>query len=54
MVDRIVCDFEWDDAKALSNMDKHGVSFDRAATVLLDQFALTVFDAPIARMRNAG
>jgi uncharacterized protein len=35
---------EWDDAKAKSNLNKHGVSFDEAATVFEDYFALTVND----------
>ncbi len=35
---------EWDDAKAQSNLNKHGVSFDEAATVFEDYFALTVND----------
>lgn len=38
-------DVAWDPAKAVSNLAKHGVSFDQAATVLLDPLALTVFDA---------
>ncbi len=37
-------DVTWDDAKAQSNIAKHGVSFAQAATVLLDPLALTVFD----------
>lgn len=37
-------DFEWDPAKAASNLAKHGVTFEQAATVLLDALALTVFD----------
>jgi uncharacterized DUF497 family protein len=37
-------DFEWDPAKAASNLAKHGVAFEQAATVLLDPLALTVFD----------
>jgi uncharacterized DUF497 family protein len=41
---RIVFDFEWDDAKALTNKAKHGVTFDQAATVFLDALALTVYD----------
>jgi len=40
----IVYDFEWDGAKALANVAKHGVTFDQAATVFLDALALTVFD----------
>jgi len=38
-------DFEWDAAKAQSNLAKHGVAFEQAATVLADPLALTVFDA---------
>ena len=38
-------DIAWDPVKAQSNLAKHGVSFDQAATVLLDPLALTVFDA---------
>lgn len=37
-------DFEWDPVKALSNAGKHDVTFDQAATVFLDAFALTVYD----------
>ena len=33
--------FEWDPAKARTNLRKHGVSFDEAATVFLDDFSLT-------------
>jgi uncharacterized DUF497 family protein len=36
--------FEWDPAKALSNNEKHGVSFDEAATVFRDAKALSIFD----------
>lgn len=37
-------DFEWDPAKAKQNLRKHGVSFERAATVFLDPHALSIFD----------
>jgi uncharacterized DUF497 family protein len=37
-------DIVWDDAKAQSNLDKHGVTFAQAATVMLDPLALTVYD----------
>ena len=37
-------DVNWDDAKAQSNLLKHGVTFAQAATVMLDPLALTVFD----------
>jgi uncharacterized protein len=31
--------FAWDDEKAASNLEKHGVSFDEAATAFLDEYA---------------
>jgi len=36
---------EWDPDKAESNFAKHGVSFDEAATSLLDPMALAIEDA---------
>jgi uncharacterized DUF497 family protein len=39
-----VYDFDWDPAKAASNFRKHGVTFEQAATVLLDALALTIYD----------
>lgn len=33
--------FEWDDAKARSNLRKHGVSFEDAVTVFDDPMAVT-------------
>lgn len=35
---------QWDRSKAAANLDKHGVDFADAATVLEDDFALTVED----------
>lgn len=37
--------FEWDPAKAASNLKKHGVSFGEAQSVFYDEFALQFFDA---------
>ena len=37
--------FEWDDAKALSNIEKHGISFEEASTVFDDEQAI-LFDDP--------
>jgi len=34
-------DFEWDAAKAASNLKKHGISFDTALLVFSDPFVLT-------------
>lgn len=36
--------FEWDLAKAASNLRKHGVSFEEAQTVFYDEFAVQFFD----------
>ncbi len=36
--------FEWDPRKALENRNKHGVSFDEAATVFKDSTAISIFD----------
>jgi uncharacterized protein len=37
--------FEWDDGKAQSNLQKHGVSFSEAATVFADPLA-AIFEDP--------
>ena len=37
-------DFEWDSSKAESNLEKHGVSFEEAATVFADPFAVFLDD----------
>jgi len=37
-------DFEWDEAKANSNLAKHGLDFAEAATVFGDPLAITFFD----------
>lgn len=37
-------DFSWDDEKASSNLEKHGVSFEEASTVFYDPFALVIPD----------
>lgn len=37
-------DFEWDDAKAESNLAKHGVSFPEAATIFADPLAVFLDD----------
>ena len=36
--------YEWDSPKAELNLRKHGVSFDEAATVFLDQLAVSGAD----------
>lgn len=37
-------EFEWDDAKAASNAEKHGISFDEARSVFRDPFAVELLD----------
>jgi uncharacterized DUF497 family protein len=36
--------FEWDPAKAASNLRKHGVSFEEASTAFSDEHALLIDD----------
>ena len=36
--------FEWDEKKNLSNKKKHGVSFEEAQTVFIDESALLIHD----------
>ena len=36
--------FEWDEKKAMSNIQKHGVTFEEATTVLQDELSLTLND----------
>jgi uncharacterized DUF497 family protein len=38
------CNFEWDPGKAKINKEKHGISFEEAATVFLDPLASTIYD----------
>ncbi len=35
-------DFEWESEKAMSNLDKHGVSFEIACDVFFDPFVMLV------------
>ncbi len=37
--------FEWNAAKAESNIKKHGVSFEEAKSVFYDEFALQFYDS---------
>ena len=36
--------FEWDSAKATTNIKKHGISFEEAQSVFYDEFAVQFFD----------
>ncbi|MET0792190.1 MAG: BrnT family toxin [Polyangiaceae bacterium] len=37
-------DFEWEEDKARSNLEKHGVSFEEASSVFLDPYFLATDD----------
>jgi uncharacterized DUF497 family protein len=36
--------FEWDPQKAITNFEKHGITFDEASTVFKDNLSLTIDD----------
>ena len=36
--------FEWDRSKSASNLEKHGVSFEEAATAFGDPLSITILD----------
>ena len=38
--------FDWDPAKAASNLRKHGVSFEEAQSVFYDELAVQFYDDP--------
>lgn len=44
--------FEWDPSKARQNVQKHGIAFERAATVFLDPEALSEFDEEHSEHEN--
>lgn len=54
-VGRAICDtvqavrFEWDPEKAATNLARHGVSFEEAATVFGNPLAVTFFDPDHSR-----
>ena len=36
--------FTWDPDKAISNREKHGISFEQAATLFRDPLAISIYD----------
>ena len=36
--------FTWDPAKAIANREKHGISFEQAATLFRDPLAVSIYD----------
>ncbi|HKP76442.1 MAG TPA: BrnT family toxin [Longimicrobiaceae bacterium] len=47
------CAFEWDDEKARSNYDKHGVTFEEAAEAVLDPMARPGEASVVGETRNS-
>ena len=45
-------EFEWDPNKAASNLEKHGVAFEEAATAFGDPLSLTIADPTIPMKRT--
>ncbi len=48
----IAYDFQWNTVKATTNIDKHGVTFEQAASVFLVPLSLTIIDE--ARSHDEG
>ena len=46
--------FVWDSRKAASSLKKHGVSFEEASTVFLDQLSITGAAPTIQKVRSVG
>jgi uncharacterized DUF497 family protein len=42
--ERMQYNFDWDPVKAKQNLRKHGVSFERAAMIFRDPFAISIYD----------
>lgn len=42
--------FEWDEAKAASNLKKHGVSFEEASTIFDDPLAIIIGHSILNRL----
>ncbi len=49
MAEQFQFQFEWDARKARQNLNKHRVTFERAATIFLDPKALSEFDEEHSR-----
>ena len=47
--------FEWDEAKAASNLKKHQVSFEEAKSIFFDEFGVQFRAYPVnTQFRNCG
>jgi len=44
--------FDWDTKKAASNLRKHNVSFEEAASVFYDDFAIEFFDSDNSELED--
>ena len=45
--------FEWNEEKAVSNFEKHGISFEEAATAFWDTLSITIPDPLTPKVRFA-
>jgi len=48
----MVMQFEWDPKKATQNVEKHGVTFQEAATIFGDPLAITFYDPDHSTSEN--
>jgi uncharacterized DUF497 family protein len=46
--------FDWDEAKAVGNLHKHGISFELASSVFSDPRILTIADLEHSEWKNVG
>ena len=44
--------FEWDAAKAASNVRKHGISFEEAKSVFYEEFAIQFYDSENSELED--
>lgn len=45
-------EFEWNFRKAISNQNKHGISFEEAKSVFYDEFAVQFYDAENSELED--
>jgi uncharacterized DUF497 family protein len=44
--------FEWDEAKAKSNIKKHGIAFEEAKSVFFDEYAIQFYDDESSQLED--
>ena len=45
-------EFEWDEAKAKSNIKKHGIAFEEAKSVFFDEYAIQFYDDESSQLED--